>query len=86
MSSEGRLEARVWTRARLAELCGITEEQVVEWALLMGNDYTEGMLLGELGEARRVNGRPEKVSVDVGTGTVDPQSSSSRGGVYWRRR
>ena len=61
MSSEGRLEARVWTRARLAELCGITEEQVVEWALLMGNDYTEGLLLGEMGAARRANGRPEKV-------------------------
>lgn len=61
MSSEGRLEARVWTRSRLAELCGITEEQVVEWALLMGNDYTEGMLLGGLGETRRVNGRPQKV-------------------------
>lgn len=42
---QGRVKARVWTRERLAELCDISEEQVVEWALLMGNDYTEGLSL-----------------------------------------
>lgn len=52
----------MWTRARLAELCHLSEEQVVEWALLMGNDYTRGLLSGHLGAARRFGGRSaEKV-------------------------
>lgn len=42
----GQVEAKVWTRARLAELCGITESQAVEWALLLGNDYTENLVVG----------------------------------------
>lgn len=33
-------EAAVWTRARLAELLDLTEDQLVEWALILGNDYT----------------------------------------------
>lgn len=61
MKEGGRLQARVWTRARLAEICGISEEQVVEWALLMGNDYTEGLLAGHLGMAKRSKGKPENV-------------------------
>lgn len=41
MKVEGNIVmARVWTRALLAGLCDLTEEQLVEWALVAGNDYT----------------------------------------------
>jgi HrpA-like RNA helicase len=32
--------AKVWTRAKLAELTGLSEAQVVEWGLILGNDFT----------------------------------------------
>ena len=31
---------RVWSRSLLAELSGLSEERVVEWAMLCGNDAT----------------------------------------------
>lgn len=59
------MEARVWTRPRLAELCGIEEQQVVEWAILMGNDYTRHLSFDHLGVGGRNKGRPERVSGGV---------------------
>lgn len=61
----GVAQARVWTRTRLAELCGISEGQVVEWAILMGNDYTRELSFRaiEFGSHRRR--RPEKVEYCV---------------------
>jgi hypothetical protein len=32
--------AIVWTRAALAEMTGLSQSQLVEWAILIGNDYT----------------------------------------------
>lgn len=32
--------APVWRRSRLSEALHVTEEQLVEWSLLLGNDYT----------------------------------------------
>ena len=65
MEEGGGVEARVWTRPRLAELCGIDEDQVVEWAIFMGNDYTRHLSFGHLGVSGRNKGRPERVSGGV---------------------
>ncbi|CAM9806042.1 unnamed protein product, partial [Pylaiella littoralis] len=53
-------QARVWTRERLAELCGISEQQVVEWAILMGNDYTRELSLPAIGFGNHKHRRPGK--------------------------
>lgn len=52
----------MWTRTRLAELCELTEEQVVEWALLMGNDYTFGIPANRMGVPCNFEGKPREVS------------------------
>eukprot|EP01052_Picozoa_sp_SAG31_P033466 SAG31_NODE_3787_length_3882_cov_1.231827_2_plen_520_part_00 len=41
-SAAAKLEitAKVWTRRLLAELTGLTEPRLIEWAVLLGNDYT----------------------------------------------
>lgn len=54
-------KARVWTRKRLAELCGISESQVVEWAILMGNDYTRELSFSGIGLGTHKSRRPEQV-------------------------
>lgn len=54
-------EAPVWTRARLAELCDLPEEQVVEWALAMGNDYTRDVSLKMLNVPKSARSRPAEV-------------------------
>ncbi len=58
-----RARARIWTRTRLAELCGITEGQVVEWAILMGNDYTRELSFPAIGFGSHRNRKPEKARV-----------------------
>lgn len=58
---EGVVQARVWTRKRLAELCGISEQQVVEWAILVGNDYTREFSFSAIGFGSHRNRKPEKV-------------------------
>lgn len=58
---EGVARARVWTRKRLAELCGISESQVVEWAILMGNDYTRELSFSGIGFGSHKKRRPEQV-------------------------
>lgn len=37
---KGYAQATVWTRQRLAELCDISEAQLVELALVIGTKYT----------------------------------------------
>lgn len=61
-TQDGVARARVWTRKRLAELCGISEQQVVEWAILMGNDYTREVSFPAIGFGKHRQRRPEKVS------------------------
>lgn len=35
------MKAEVWTRQLFASMLGMEERQLVEWALLLGNDYTD---------------------------------------------
>ncbi|CAM9262064.1 unnamed protein product, partial [Phaeothamnion confervicola] len=57
--------AQVWERARLAELCGVSETALVEWGLLLGNDYTAHLPLdsyaGLSGQARHTTGSLDRM-------------------------
>lgn len=41
--TDDAVTAPVWTRAHLAHLLELSEAQAVEWALLVGNDFTNAI-------------------------------------------
>ena len=42
-SKYGPMSATVWRREKLSASLGMTEDQLVEWTILIGNDYTKSL-------------------------------------------
>ena len=61
----GGVMARVWSRALLSEVSGLTEQRLIEWAMLLGNDATGGYRPSEFGSRLRevLTGRTKPVVV-----------------------